>query len=249
MKNNTKWFSHDYNSRSDGKILKLRMKHGMEGVGVYWCIVEMLYEQDGFMALNEYDRITFELRVNEELIRSVIHDFDLFELNCDKFWSNTGLERLTIRKDKSEKAKEAINARWEAERLRKLLITNNENTDVLPTNNDRNTTKDIIGNNSKGNNSKSGVPPHTPTDILVRDKAFYNQVAEFKDKYPKETLREFYEYWIEPNKSKTKMRFELQKTWDLNLRLKKWASNSFGGKKQVIKANEPPPNFSIIFVA
>ena len=153
MKNNTKWFSHDYNSRSDGKILKLRMKHGMEGVGVYWCIVEMLYEQDGFMGLNEYDRITFELRTNEELVRSVIHDFQLFEINCDKFWSNTGMERLAIRKDKSEQAKDAINKRWEEERKRKSLITNTENTDVLPPNNDSNTIKDSIVNNNKGNNN------------------------------------------------------------------------------------------------
>jgi hypothetical protein len=38
-------------------------------------------------------------------------------------------------------------------------------------------------------------------------------------------LNEFYAYWIEPNKSNTKMRFELQQTWSTELRLKKWASN------------------------
>ena len=38
-------------------------------------------------------------------------------------------------------------------------------------------------------------------------------------------LREFYDYWREPNKSKTKMKFELQETWDLKLRLIKWEKN------------------------
>ena len=108
MAKDTHWFSHDYNSRSDGKILKLRMKYGMEGVGVYWCIVEMLYEENGFSLL-DYERITFELRTNEDLVKSVINDFGLFEVNCDKFWSNTAIERLKVRKDKSDQAKTAIN--------------------------------------------------------------------------------------------------------------------------------------------
>jgi len=36
----------------------------------------------------------------------------------------------------------------------------------------------------------------------------------------------FFSYWAEPNKSKTYMRWELEKTWDLNLRLKRWYNNN-----------------------
>ena len=142
MRKDTFWFSHDYNSRSDGKLLKLRMKHGMEGVGIYWCIVEMLYEENGFISLSDYERITFELRTNEEIVRSVINDFGLFEINCDKFWSNSAIERLKIRTDKSEQARSAINKRWEDERKRKSLIINDKNTVVLQPNNVSNTIKD-----------------------------------------------------------------------------------------------------------
>ena len=52
---------------------------------------------------------------------------------------------------------------------------------------------------------------------------FYNEVFSFD--YTQETLTDFYEYWTEQNKSK-RMRFELQKTWNTNLRLKNWAKNS-----------------------
>lgn len=238
MAKDTHWFSHDYNSRSDGKILKLIMRHGMEGVGVYWCIVEMLYEENGFLSL-DYERITFELRTNEDLVKSVINDFGLFEINCEKFWSNTAIERLSIRKDKSDKAKAAINLRWEEERKRKLLLINNENTDVLRLNNDSNTIKDNIVKDNIVKDNKSGVPPPPSNSILDRQSAFYNKIAVFKDLYPKETLREFYEYWIEPNKSKTKMRFELERTWDLSLRLKKWASNNFSKIKPKRDLNQP----------
>ena len=43
---------------------------------------------------------------------------------------------------------------------------------------------------------------------------------------------DFFAYWTEPNKSKTKMKFEMQKTWDVNLRLSKWNSNNFNQKNK-----------------
>jgi hypothetical protein len=52
---------------------------------------------------------------------------------------------------------------------------------------------------------------------------FYTEVFSFD--YTQETLTDFYEYWTEQNKSK-RMRFELQKTWSTNLRLKNWAKIS-----------------------
>ena len=61
-----------------------------------------------------------------------------------------------------------------------------------------------------------------------RLKKFSDSVDEFSDKYDSELLEEFTEYWIEPNKSVTKMRFELEKTWSLNRRLKTWKRNGFG---------------------
>ena len=38
-------------------------------------------------------------------------------------------------------------------------------------------------------------------------------------------IEEFAGYWTEPNKSQSKMRYELERTWDLSRRLKRWASN------------------------
>lgn len=37
-------------------------------------------------------------------------------------------------------------------------------------------------------------------------------------------LRAFFDYWSEPNREKTKMRFEQQKTWDTKRRLSTWAN-------------------------
>lgn len=57
---------------------------------------------------------------------------------------------------------------------------------------------------------------------LKRKKEFYDSLVPFVRVYGKEMTRKFFDYWSEMNKSGTKMRFELQKTWELGLRLSKW---------------------------
>lgn len=46
MAKDTFYFQHDYNARNDPKILELRSEYGMEGYGVYWCIIETLAEDE-----------------------------------------------------------------------------------------------------------------------------------------------------------------------------------------------------------
>ena len=69
--------------------------------------------------------------------------------------------------------------------------------------------------------------PTTNKDELfnLRKDKFRNDVSIFLKEYSKEILRAFFDYWTEPNPSKTKMRYELQKTFDINLRLKNWTKN------------------------
>lgn len=106
------YFSHDYNARNDTKLVKLFMKEGLKGVGAYWCIIEMLYEEGGYLLRSEYERISFELRTDLDFIILIIEEFDLFKKDKHKFWSETALERLEKRAEKSEKAKQSVQARW-----------------------------------------------------------------------------------------------------------------------------------------
>lgn len=39
-------------------------------------------------------------------------------------------------------------------------------------------------------------------------------------------IRAFFDYWSEPNTSGTKMRYEMQKTWNLAGRLRTWERRS-----------------------
>lgn len=62
--------------------------------------------------------------------------------------------------------------------------------------------------------------------IDERQNDFLNSLRIFYPTYTKEMLKEFYDYWTEPNRSKSKMRCEMEKTWDSEKRLKTWFNNS-----------------------
>ena len=68
-----------------------------------------------------------------------------------------------------------------------------------------------------------------------RSQIFKDSLLDFKNKYQVNMLKEFYNYWTEPNQSKSKMRFELEKTWSLDRRLETWAKreNLFNVKPQI----------------
>ncbi len=57
--------------------------------------------------------------------------------------------------------------------------------------------------------------------IQDREQTFKEQVFRMIA-FAYEIREEFYQYWSEPNKSNTKMKYELERTWDLNRRLKRW---------------------------
>jgi hypothetical protein len=43
-------------------------------------------------------------------------------------------------------------------------------------------------------------------------------------------IRAFYDYWSEPNVAKTKMQYELKRTWDMAGRLRTWNRRESNGK-------------------
>ncbi len=75
-------------------------------------------------------------------------------------------------------------------------------------------TQTINKNNNKNNNNNN---------ISNRRNEFVFEVLSFD--YDESILNGFIDYWTEPNKSNTKMKFELNKTWSTKLRLKTWANN------------------------
>lgn len=62
-------------------------------------------------------------------------------------------------------------------------------------------------------------------NIELRKKDFSDTLNPFLEFYGRDLLNDFYAYWTEPNKSNTKFKKELERTWDLKRRLETWAKN------------------------
>ena len=73
-----------------------------------------------------------------------------------------------------------------------------------------------------------------------RQKVFYNSLIPFLQEHPKERIKQFYEYWSELNKSQTKMRFEMEKTWEIPKRLTTWKNKENDFKKPFEKSVPKP---------
>ena len=106
------YFPHDFNARTDPKLQEVIMAHGMAGIGVYWCVIELMYEQGGELPMNRIKGIAFNLHVDAEIVESIIRDFGLFDISEDTFTSASLKTRLKNISDRSEKAKASARARW-----------------------------------------------------------------------------------------------------------------------------------------
>lgn len=69
-------------------------------------------------------------------------------------------------------------------------------------------------------------------NIELRKINFASTLEKFKTTYGDEFIKNFYDYWTEPNKSNTKFRQELEKTWSLERRIETWAKNDKSFHKQ-----------------
>ena len=204
MAKDTFYFSHDYNSRNDIKIKKLISKHGLLGYGVFWAIIEELYNNANALP-TDYETIAFDLRTNENIVQSIVCDFDLFVFDSTTFGSMSVQKRLEERDSKSVKARESANKRWA------------KDANALQSECEPNAIKESKGKEIKVKEIKESIDS--------RKLKFAFTLEPFLTTYGRDFLNEFFKYWTEPNKSKTKFRQELEKTWDLELRLGTWAKN------------------------
>jgi len=143
MKNETFYFSHDYNARNDFKIKKLISKLGYQGYGLYWAIIEDLYNNENKLPA-DYDMIGYDFRVDSNIIYSLINDFDLFRIDKLEFSSTSVQSRLDMRNVRSLKAKANAEKRW-------------GNANEMQVHSKGNAIKEIKGKEIKGKEKKLNI--------------------------------------------------------------------------------------------
>ena len=88
------YFQHDYNARNDPKLQDVLIELGVEGIGIYWCIIEQLYEQGGTLPLRYCKSIAFALHVDYKTVERLVNNYGLFANDGENMWSDSVLKRF-----------------------------------------------------------------------------------------------------------------------------------------------------------
>ena len=197
MPKDTFYFSHDYNARNDEKIKRLIRKHGMGGYGIFWSIIEDLYNNANALRL-DYEGIAYDLRSDTDVVTSVINDFDLFIFDNEFFGSNSVQERLNQRNTKSESARKSASYRW-------------GNANAMQTESDSNAIKERKGKEIKGKESKKEYR----YNIFLQENENEKLIQEYGADFTEKCYDYLSSYKVEKN-YKTKSDYLTIKRWVLD---------------------------------
>lgn len=110
------YFSHDYTASDDVKMLFLRQQLGMEGIGIYWYIVEKLAQAGGKLPLKIVPVLAMQMQTPDVKVTTVINAFELFEVHNNEFFSNRLLRSIekmeSIQKRLHEAGVKGSKKRW-----------------------------------------------------------------------------------------------------------------------------------------
>lgn len=127
------YFSHDYHAREH--LRDVRKDYGLAGYGFYWCIVEILHENGGYIKESDVDSIAYDLRAEPEMVKAVLYNYDMFQVKKGKIYSNRVLENLQKREEISQIRRQAAEQRWERpddSEIPELVISEEEYGKITP---------------------------------------------------------------------------------------------------------------------
>ena len=218
---NISWLPFPNNFSSTGIIESLQLDDGLKFLGTWLLIAQLastmpirgLFVKDSGKALS-IKGMAMILRISEDDLKQALDHFD--EIG----WITYGLADDFIEKNpiKNEKnyqlAVSVLSANCQLEKKRKEKKR-----------------KEYIADEKSS--TKKTIP-----DLASRKKDFAQKISQFQNQFDSETLRNFYDYWTEANSAGKKMRFEMEKTWDLEKRLKRWKNSTFGKSEQQRTTND-----------
>jgi hypothetical protein len=210
-----KYFLHDTNSFDDEKITELFIKFGYEGLGLFYTLLEKIAKQEKPVKTSV---LKTQLKVKKRLEKCwcFMEEIGLISSRNGETFNEKLLNYSEMYQIKKEKTRKKVQE-W-----REKQSDANTVTGYVP-----------VSNLPKVKLSK--VKESNINNIESRETIFNSEVWQFKDQYSDSMIRKFINYWTEKNKSKTRMRFELEKTFEIPRRLNTWANNdkNYGTKKTI----------------
>jgi len=216
QKNTVEYFPH---LLSDGKkMFFIESRYGNDGYATWFKILEKLATSENhYLNLNTEEEVLYlasKCFIDESRLILIINDLVKVNVFDAELWQNKIIWCPVFIDSIRDAYKKRNNKCINLEGLRILLTS----LGIL---------KPIKGILKVPDNTQSKVK-YSKEDKSKEDKSTYS----------KDLLNDFFKYWTEPNKSNTKFRQELEKTWDLERRLETWAKNDRGYKKEKPNAIE-----------
>lgn len=230
------YFPFDVDFFSDVKIRKIIRACGSQSTSILICLLCNIYKDNGYYILWDEDLpfvIADTVGVSEGAVKEVIFKaiqvgfFDKDIYDKYKVLTSHGIQN---------RFRSAVYKREEIEYVIEYLVSDVKNSisDIQNPVTDTGSTQSKVKvkrNKIKENSTcveqkkKKADKDAAKAATLTRKDSFYKSLIPFVGKYQKEMIRAFYDYWSEFDASGTRMRFELERTWELEIRLAKWSNN------------------------
>lgn len=249
IKQGLTYFPFDVDFFNDEKIEAISGEFGIKGEIVAIKLLTAVYRNGYFIEWSEMlqmkmlkslPSISKELldQIISRLIKWEFFDEDLF--NSEQVLTSRGIQKRYFEAMKRNRVREDL----------PYLLVSVAKTQVSATKTPQNVTKTTqkkvneskVKEDSVCIGSPHGDTPQKSFKSLTKDE-FYNSLKPFVSQYGKEMVRDFFDYWTEPN-GKGTPKFQLEKTWDTARRLSTWQKNEEKFNKSAIgrqPTNNDPP--------
>ena len=106
------YFKHDFNARNNPKLAKLKKQFGIEGIGIYWCLIEILYENNGKIKVELLEDLLWSERIDVDKAIKIM-DIVGFTKVGDCYLFESVNQRINEREEYCNMQREKANKRWQ----------------------------------------------------------------------------------------------------------------------------------------
>ena len=209
----TFYFPHDFNATQDPKMIAVLSCCGMQGVGMYWTLIEILHQQQESKILhkNYEDYIEFYCRGSNEQVLNTIKQVLI----------NT---KLLIKDGEYVYSERVLNNKKERQRISELRSFAGKKSAQVRA--DSTNVEHVLNKTQQSKVNKSKVKENKDIQIRATKVATLEEMVEpFKNKFSQDTIERFLNHWTEKNPDGNKERWQMEKVFDPLKRLLTWKRN------------------------
>ena len=129
------YFPHEFDASSNPTLIDVNRNFGMSGIGMYWILIENLYQSNGELTDKEIAAIAWNYHINpiSEMmaVANLVlkHETDE-KTNVTVYYSNGVKKRITEREERSNQARIGAKAKWG--KAKKEVKLDNDGNEMTP---------------------------------------------------------------------------------------------------------------------